>query len=259
MANELANNLIHYYAFTANANDSVAGGTNATVNGATFSAGGIIGNCYDFDGVNNTITIGSAASPANLNFAITDSYTVSIWVNADTITGITGKFIGIAGSYFRHGIAIQVPTCRIQFGMRSSTVNGSKVSDTSISTGEWTHLAVSHNATNRIVTLYKNGINVDSKDVSAVTGDTSNTAAWNMGYSILGGNRLYFDGKMDEFSIWNRLLTDNEIEAVYNKGIGRTYPYPTGWPNKLNNVTNAMIGKINGISKYDITKINKRV
>ena len=38
-------------------------------------------------------------------------------------------------------------------------------------------------------------------------------------------SEYYFDGIIDECGIWDEVLTDEQIEALYNSGAGRTYPF----------------------------------
>lgn len=60
-----------------------------------------------------------------------------------------------------------------------------------------------------------------------------NTLAYNGGvrngtsYLRLGsiGASQYFDGELDEWAIWDRTLTPQELEYLYNGGEGRAYPF----------------------------------
>lgn len=40
-----------------------------------------------------------------------------------------------------------------------------------------------------------------------------------------GNNSLFLDGRVDEFGIWDRLLTTAERAELYNDGAGTTYPF----------------------------------
>src|SRR6202035_2479657 len=49
------------------------------------------------------------------------------------------------------------------------------------------------------------------------------------GYGKYNGSyQAYFDGDIDEVSIWNRALTSTEVSDLYNSGGGLQYPFAGG-------------------------------
>jgi hypothetical protein len=254
---DLSTNLIHYYPFTSNANDSIPAGTNGSVTNATNVSGGITGNCYSYDGSGDYITYGTTTTPSNLMWGTGTSYSFAFWVNPTHLTGTTNYYFGLVGAYFRHAISVRSNDGRILIGQRSATVSVTKASTFTITAATWSHLAVTYSPTDRLVRLYKNGVYVDNVNVSTVTGDTSYTVAWTSGnlQARIGGNGLDFNGKIDELAFWDRQLNRIEIEALYNKGSGRFYPFTSQWQKKYNKIVN--IGRVNKINVYDIKKINK--
>lgn len=75
--------------------------------------------------------------------------------------------------------------------------------------GEWMHLALSVNY-NHKVCFYVNGKLLDSKKIQGKTGKEE---AIKIGQSMWGNT---FNGKMANFAIWNRALSEDEIMDVYN-------------------------------------------
>lgn len=264
MANELANGLIHYFTMSNSGNSVSTPGV--TVANAVVIAGGIRDNCYRFNGTNASLTLGTTTVPANMsNLNSGSSFSISIWVYPVTITGATGSYAGLAASAQRYGMSLRIPDGRIYFGLRSAAMSSqTKVSTTTVSLNTWTHLCIvqqtGSTSSSTLMYLYKNGVQVDSVITGTVTGSTAITAAFAVGRNnaSVGGNIVYFSGRTDELAIWNRSLTSGEVNALYNNGLGYTYPLPTGYANKINRVLNSQIGKINGVSKYNISKINRK-
>lgn len=104
-----------------------------------------------------------------------------------------------------------------------------------LSISNWFHVAVTYDATNMTISdpeIYVNGV---SKSVSLIGG--SKTLA---GYGGIAGNDCFignrdeffsfpvnyfhnraFAGKMSDVAIWNRMLSQLEIETIYNNGVAR--------------------------------------
>jgi hypothetical protein len=59
--------------------------------------------------------------------------------------------------------------------------------------------------------------------------------------AVSGANTAFFDGKVDDFRIFNRSLTLNEIQNLYNNGKGTEDPYGTG--SVIKHVINARLNK----------------
>ena len=100
-----------------------------------------------------------------------------------------------------------------------------------VALNQWTHLAFTVNATTLNGFLYCNGVQVGSAATipvgSPVDPINFGIAPVNIGYrdvnslDILGGYR--FLGNLDEVSIYNRALSDSEIQAIYNLGSAGKY------------------------------------
>ena len=77
----------------------------------------------------------------------------------------------------------------------------------------WTHLAVTYNGST--LTLYRNGVAVATSNVSGTLSPTTGTLQ--IGASQFGE---YFKGLIDEVRIYNRALSDTEIQALYQQDSG---------------------------------------
>lgn len=127
-----------------------------------------------------------------------------------TIMGIEGKFLIRTGD--------SEPKDQIQIA-----TSGGNVTDASwkINTKEWTHLAITYNASNGEIKVYFNGVQKGEtyhKTIGYIHwgeehSDESNgkpRCFW-IGYSYDSGR--YLDGEISECRIWNRVLTTEEIGA----------------------------------------------
>jgi surface protein len=79
-----------------------------------------------------------------------------------------------------------------------------------LTSGVWTHVAVTYNSTNQTAVLYRNGL-----DVTGAM-DASGTTPFTGTKLLIGGDPdviEYFHGVIDEIRIWDRELTSGEILA----------------------------------------------
>ena len=198
----------------------------------TIWSSGIIGNALAFDGVDDYVQI---------NNTLGASFTISCWVKTSQTfqqvtptyagTGIIwGDVGGAANDFVFGGTRGTNGVNRLSFyvGSGDKTISGTQ----EISTGQWTHLAVTRDGVSGAVKLYVNGI-LDA------TG-TAGTAVLNANPIInLGGNTLdgrYFNGALDDARFYSRVLTQNEISTL----LPSTPPAVT-LTTPLTTVTNAFV------------------
>jgi hypothetical protein len=95
--------------------------------------------------------------------------------------------------------------------------------------GTWYFVAVTYDASTTLMTLYKNGVVVDTNNVAPSAG----SSALNIGrYSAT--TSTYFKGKIDNVMLFNRVLTGDEITALYNGNNGtETLPTYTAGSNEF--------------------------
>src|SRR5207249_3382343 len=98
---------------------------------------------------------------------------------------------------------------------------------TSIPLGEWVHVAATYDT--NVVRLYFNG----AQDGSETVGpdrfiDSSVTDLLLGGVFTSGGIRQNFAGLLDEVTLYNRALSQSEIQSIYNAGPdGKIKPQPS--------------------------------
>ncbi len=91
--------------------------------------------------------------------------------------------------------------------------------------GRWHHAVVRIDGIDNAIFMDGKKEAVDFAFGSATTSEFSNINngdAVNFGSRrILGTSNLFFDGSLDEHAIWNRPLTDSEIQQLYRRGANR--------------------------------------
>ena len=182
-------------------------GTLTNMDAATcWKASGGLG-ALDFDGVNDYVAL---PSKTELQPAAGQRFSISAWINP--AANVNQSIIGHGRL---NGYSFYVQGNFLEFAKAGVANTGSSVSQTPIGIGSWSHVVVT-NLVNSSVQLYINGVlkrNVAFAYSYAYTnelriGDSANEPgfAWN--------------GKLDDIRVWNRLLTAQEIQALYQGGRG---------------------------------------
>ena len=201
------NGLVGWWPFNGNANDESGNGNNGTVNGATLTAdrNGKTNSAYNFDGVNNFIQI-QALNVSNLS--------ISAWININswnTPGGLGGIVSTLMGPFYT-GYEFRIDNTGITtmvLGGNGSWYSNSDIQ--SIQLGNWLHLVTSWDgATSK---LYINNILVKSLSVPYFANNNFPVMIGTRGNYSNGG---WLNGKIDDIGIWNRALTQQEINDLYN-------------------------------------------
>lgn len=203
-----------YFSLEGNANDAT-GSYNATNNGAV-SAIGKVGNCLDFDGVNDYVSLANDTIPP------TGDFSVSCWINLDSVAA--GHIVDMKSStvpYFR--IDVQLGNLRAEvYGGNLSTTYVFAPSTITLSTSTWYHVVFTFDRTNKEGKLYINGsLDVTDGDTYTGTMPTLDSSPQEVGRRVNGTN--YTEGKIDELGIWTTVLTATQVSGIYNSGTGIPY------------------------------------
>ena len=170
------------------------------------------GQALDFDGNNDRITI-----PYNASLNFTTELSIEAWIfpQATSYSRIVTKYSGGGnnpGEFVFDTYDGSVPTYLANGkGLRFAFtgVNGGGVTSPNVLTlNTWNHVVGTFN--NGVVKIYVNGIEVNSGS----TGFTSIPATFldfTIGEDNTIGQAEFFNGKMDEISIWNKALSETEV------------------------------------------------
>jgi hypothetical protein len=183
--------------------DSSSYGNNANISGAAWTAG-ISGWALNFDGVVNP-----ANATPNLRFqSIHGPSAVELWFKANALSGERRIFSDncMEWGLYHSGSAL--------YGRAYWDAGG-----TAIQAGQWYHAVVVHEhpagLTNTIVKLYVNGAFAGQATGSVTQNGYTDAPYYVGGDGCTAGT--YFNGIVDEITIWNRSLSAAEISNLYRK------------------------------------------
>jgi hypothetical protein len=204
--------LVAYYPFNGNANDESGSGNNGTVLGASLTQDrfGIHGKAYSFNGNGDYISI-----PDNPNL-FSDELTISWWYKLTETPSAASVVIGWVDGGHRYQ----------QFfnGGQLSYLNGYNVNQPGLYfnptynlnyLNEWKHIVVTYqktSATTSSTSIYVDG-ELKQTDNHTLAMDYAPGANLFIGKNHNGN---FFKGSLDDFRIYNRVLNNNEILALYN-------------------------------------------
>jgi hypothetical protein len=200
--------------FSSNDQDAYAG----TVTNTTFMGNaGIFNTALGFNGTNNYVDFDDPAGDA-----LDPPYiTVSCWVNPD-ILGATQYVISknrdVSGTEQTGYAIILLASGQVRADFWNSVDNGRKNIDSvsSISTGEWSHLAMTYDGST--LKVYING---NEENSSSITG-TIASGNRNLIFGALTFNPpnfFQYDGLLDDVFIYDRALSPSEITMLYQRGL----------------------------------------
>ena len=214
-----ANGLVGWWPFNGNANDESGYGNNGTVNGASLTSdrNGVVNQAYSFDGYNDFISINDNQT---LNVS---NVTVSAWYNAvdygSAQQGFQGHIVSKRessgwGTSFQLALENSTPNHTIWATYTIAGNGWAYYSSNSVLTSQnWIHVTYTHDNTS--AKIFINGILVNTTLISGGL-QTNNLPLWFGARPNAGENSAFFNGKLDDIGIWNRALTDCEIQNLYN-------------------------------------------
>jgi hypothetical protein len=206
---------------------------------------GKFGNALDFDGSNDYVelpeSVGSHAS-----------ITVSTWLKPTELawdiiaSKVPSGNSGGKGWEFRYA-----SDASLRFRLGGASGSNIEV-DTAVgqfSSGAWHHFVASYNKDTRIGKAYLNGNMLKAENMGTRSPLAGNVKL-RIGNGINRNDTNRFKGLMDDFRIYNRALTDNEVGTVYGSGNGDFTVVRTG--NQLSflkagqaNIVAVAIGDVN--------------
>ena len=214
-----ANGLVGWWPFNGNANDESGTGNNGTVNGATLTTdrNGVANQAYSFDG-DDRIDVG------NLNLGqIQYSYTYSTWfrtsLNSNTDKTIISDYNSSSedDNIFSCWNFLEFNNQVVRFETRNYP-NGYGVGSTSpLNNGVWHNMVSVLDRNTGQLELYVDGIFISSTSFPNQTNFDANgflrfgVHMWSNTFQ----SSAHWIGEIDDIGIWNRALTDCEIQNLY--------------------------------------------
>lgn len=223
-----SNGLVGWWPFNGNANDESGNGNNGTVNGASLTTDrfGVANKAYSFDGLNDFIKVNQTYDLEHRTF--------NLW------------FLGL--ELFQSGNSayqiLNVDAQILQYGLTSLQIDNNILHlfgggeqfpfAIPVDSNSWYMVTTTRDQSS--VKYYLNGIFIGSS-VSGVLTSTSNDNP-NL---LIGVDRAetvqFFNGKIDDIGIWNRTLSECEIQDLYNAQHGSSVTSSTQSQTALDNYT----------------------
>jgi len=184
--------------------DLSGNGNTGNINGAVYTNtnGGVL----NFDGVNDYV------NSADLSWSSTDSFSISLWINANNLTAIKGVIGKVSPDWewtiFTNGgiLSFNYYTTAGAYGINISTAN-------ILLTNQWYFVTVTYNGSQGLI--YIN----DTQKASALgTGIWQNrTTNMQIGFSYSpNGSNYYYSGSIGNISIYNKSLSADEVSRNFN-------------------------------------------
>jgi hypothetical protein len=209
------NGLVGWWPFDGNANDESGNGNNGTVNGATLAQDrfGNANNAYFFNGTGGHINLGPVAG-----LLATNEFTVSAWVNIDpsfTGSGASGfLYRGDFAEVNQLGIGFNYqPQLAPAFIMRINGVQNPLYTNLSVQDGQWKHVVWMHQGSG-LIEIYVDQQLIGSLNVGTMVNHNLNLHLGRLGNT----NNKAYKGLGDDLGIWNRALSQPEIQGLYFAG-----------------------------------------
>ena len=211
--------LVGWWPFNGNANDESGNGNDGVVNGATLGEDrfGEFNRSYSFSG-------SDYISLPSLPIQGSQSRTFIAWGRLNTAPPVgTSNYFISTGSSVTSG-SFNMRLVNGQLGVMGFGTPGVDVGadyDFNIQGNEWNFYAVNYDGDS--LRFFFNGLEVDIQDVYP----EHNTVGQNnfFGKSNHVGWEYYFNGFLDDIAIYNRALTEQEIQNLYT---GSTYVVDSG-------------------------------
>lgn len=195
--------------------DNSGANRNPTCSGSSCPTAGAIGQlngAVTFDGSNDILTV-----PTTLSQWLGGTASLSYWIKTTQTgnntfwqaPGVVGVEESGGGNDIFWGWLDATGHIGFKVGDGAGLQSSSPVND-----GTWHHILMTRNSTTGAIALYVDGA---AQTTTSETG-TKTTSFSEIGrIGDTGGTPVYFAGSIDEFSVWNRVLSATEATDVYRR------------------------------------------
>lgn len=236
-SSQLQDSLVAHWRFDQSSNGTVADSATTGVSqeaatltgGATLSVDGFNGLAVTLDGVDDQVLVGDSAD-INLNSSTLDERTLSLAFQFDETNDLAGRQILYEEGAGSNGIVVYLENQTLYAGAYNQSTGWAGDYATqdisSLSVDQWLHVALVLDGTGQQMTayldgqsfasgsVYGEGISGHSGDISiggpSLDGGTPSTNIFHDGVQT----GTYFQGSIDDVRVYNRTLSDAEVEAT---------------------------------------------
>ncbi|MCF7795383.1 LamG domain-containing protein, partial [Patescibacteria group bacterium] len=205
---------VEYNSSTNRVTDKTPYSSHGTNYGATFTTdrNGKTDGAMSFDGSNDYIDCGNSI------FRNHDTFTVGLWFNrysdlaSYTNHGVYNMLLAKASGAYNDNFELGTNGNNIQLYLDTSISNETRSFPAGILNNEFYYLAVTFD--NGLAKIYVNGEFIDSSDWSGTLDSNADLSVFAIGESQHAG--APFNGLIDDVRIYNRVLSESEIQSLYD-------------------------------------------
>jgi len=210
-------NLVAMYTFDENdqtgvvEDDMTTTPVHGTRNGAPEYADGLINSALEFFGADEYVNMADTASD---KFTLTNDFSISVWVNPDDLDSRQPILSKGTAANWEYNLevttegAVEFTATALNGTMLYQVTTGNNV----VTPKEWSHVVVERDTTAGNLAIYVNDVLIKEQTVSGNM--TNGSADWQIARTAFS-SAAYFDGRIDELSIYNDILTRQEISSLY--------------------------------------------
>jgi hypothetical protein len=203
-AYEYLSDIRGWWKFDGTTVDSSGNGNSGTLVGSPGYSTGQTGAAISLNGTNQYVSVAESSS-----LEITDNLTVAFWINPSSSSLSDPRVVEKAYCW-----EIKLNNGQPQFAADDGRY---ALMSNVVSPGTWVHVAFTFSTTNG-VKAYLNGSAVSlSANTFSSPGGALPTGSFGFLLGVYSdGTNSFFPGRIDEVRVYNRILSDSEISAIYS-------------------------------------------
>lgn len=227
---DLLDGLVAYYKFDETSGTALTdeiGGNTATLDG-DISQTGIINQAVGLTANNDDIVIPYSEG---VTLGESEQFSVSMWFYAEDLPSTVGRSLVLfqqnnsISPNAPHRASIGSSTNKIFFGVYTDAPSDIGVhSADAITADAWHHVVFVCPGAGGALQMWLDGVDV-STSAETVNGNLRDGDQYLCVGNSYNAATTAFYGKIDEFAIYNKVLTESEILKLYNSGSGNQYPF----------------------------------
>lgn len=208
---DILSGLILHYKFDGNAEDFSGLGNDGTIAGSPTASTDQFGNTNGATHFNSPdrVDVGQPY-PIRKYDNTTNAISFSFWLKQDFTPGDFGYIFSAWSPGSLDGLWIGTTNAgRVRF-----RINGGAFVEAVHTNGQWQHFVCVYNGAN--IRIYRDGVQIA---LAAVGGQVQIITGAEMGQNTQGGGAGQLNGHLDDFRIYKRALTGDEVITLYNHGL----------------------------------------
>lgn len=199
------------------------GGHHGTIQGAQWTTG-VADTALEFDGIDDFVHVANAAT---LQLGRGD-YSMCLWVRPQRVHGYQALLAKVEGDQNKEYM-LGIENAELRLDVENQGNDGRERSPMSIEPGRWQHVAVTFDADRLEAAFYLDGERQlsghwDQPGITALPTVLTNDLVFGMRDGLYRDS--HYAGALDEVMLFDRVLTDEQVTAVYRRGLGPLFADP---------------------------------